>query len=65
MFCRGRNPFEAGGHLERENRGVIKDKKRRRLSCSLCDLNVLGKIGADGYFHSKKCRCVLNLDLLT
>lgn len=46
--------------------GVVRaEKKRKSLSYSLYDLNVMGKIKVDGYFHSTKCGCVLNLDLLT
>lgn len=45
---------------------IIRDEeKRSRLSYGLYDLNVLGKIRVDGYSRSTKCRCVLNLDLLT
>lgn len=46
--------------------GVVRDeKKRKSLSYSLYDLNVMRKIRVDGYFHSTKQGCVLNLDWLT
>lgn len=46
--------------------GVVRDeKKRKSLSYSLYDLNVMRKIRVDRYFHSTKQGCVLNLDLLT